>query len=89
MEKHHHPHIPMTAVTSSQIAAIGHDPATNTLRVQFKGKDGPGSQYDYPGVTADVHEAMKKAESIGKFFGAHIKGKYEFKKLAHPAPAKA
>jgi hypothetical protein len=86
MEKHHHPHIPMTAVTSSQIAAIGHDPATNTLRVQFKGS---GSVYDYANVPADVHQAFGKAESLGKFLGSHIKGKYEFKKLAQPAPAKA
>jgi hypothetical protein len=86
---HKHPHIPLTPVTSSQIHAIGHDPATNTLRIQFKGKEGPGSQYDYPGVTAEKHAEMLKAESIGKFFGAHIKGKYEFKKLPHPATAKA
>lgn len=74
-----HQHIPMTAVDSSQIAAIGHDATTNTLRVQFKGS---GSTYDYAGVPADVHQAFSKAPSLGKFLGAHIKGKYEFKKLA-------
>lgn len=80
-----HQHIPMTAVDSSQIAAIGHDPASNTLRVQFKGS---GSTYDYAGVPADVHQAFSKAPSLGKFLGTHIKGKYDFKKLPAQAASK-
>lgn len=68
------PAIALAAVKSSQIHAIGHDAATNTLRVQFKNRDGsPGSRYDYPGVPAETHADMLKAESIGKFFGKYIK----------------
>ena len=89
MEEQHVPDIVLTPVQSSQIHAIGHDAATSTLRVQFKGKDGPGSTYDYPGVPAALHGEFVKAESLGKFFGAHVKGKFEFKKLPKPAPAKA
>lgn len=81
--------IPLTPVQSSQIHAIGHDAANNTLRIQFKGKDGPGSTYDYPGVPADKHADFLKAESVGKFFGAHIKGKFDFKKLPKAEKAKA
>ncbi len=68
------PHIELTPVESSQIAAIGHDPATNTLAIQFKGKgDRPGSIYHYDNVTAQLFEAFKGAESIGSHFYKHIK----------------
>lgn len=78
--------IAMTPVQSSQIEAIGHDAATSTLRVKFKGS---GSTYDYAGVPADVHGKFLKAESIGKFFGAQVKGKFDFKKLAAAKKAAA
>ena len=65
------PHIPMQPVQSSQIASIGHDPATNTLAVVFK--HGAGAIYHYPGVTAEQHAAFVGAESIGVHFGKHIK----------------
>lgn len=69
-----HPQVPLNPVKSSQIHAIGHDQATNTLAIQFKSKTGPGSVYHYPNVTAEQYAEMAKAESIGKHFGAHIKG---------------
>ena len=67
----------MTPVTSSQVKAIGHDPATNTLTVQFH----TGSTYTYDGVDAKTYDAMLNAKSIGKFLGAEIKGKYKYKKV--------
>ena len=71
--------IEMKPVESSQIAAIGHDPATNTLAVQFHGKEGPGSVYHYENVSAEQHDTFVNAESIGKHFGANFK-----KNEAHP-----
>lgn len=68
------PQITMTPVESSQIHSIGHDPATNTLAIRFKGKNGPGSLYHYPGFTTEQFAAFQKAESKGKHFGAHIRG---------------
>jgi len=67
------PTIAMDEVVSSQIKAIGHDPATNTLAIQFASKKGPGSVYHYSGFTAEQFAAFKKAESIGSHFGKHIK----------------
>lgn len=65
-----HPHIPMSACKSSQVAEIGHDPATNTLAVRFK----HGSTlYHYPGITAEQFTALQKAESVGAHLGKHIK----------------
>ena len=77
--------IAMDAVESSQIAAIGHDPESNTLAIQFSPrKDGsPGSVYHYANVTAEDYAAFKGAESIGSHFGKYIKpfaDKYPFAK---------
>lgn len=65
--------IALTPVESSQIAAIGHDAATNTLAVQFKNKKGLGNVYHYDNVPADVYQQFTAAESKGRFFGANIK----------------
>jgi hypothetical protein len=66
-----HPDIAMQPVKSSQVSAIGHDPETNTLAVQFT--RGSGQIYHYPNVTPEDHQAFLNAPSIGKHFGAHIK----------------
>jgi hypothetical protein len=63
--------IPMVPVESNQVACIGYDAGTKTLACQFT--RGPGHIYHYPGVSPETHEAFMKAESIGKFFGQHIK----------------
>lgn len=73
-----------TPVKSSQIASIGYDAATQTLAVEFWNKDGaphggdvPGAVYHYEGVPAEAHAALIAAESVGKHFGAHIRGKFK------------
>lgn len=71
------PAIPMCSCKSSQVKAFGHDPATNTLAVEFNS----GGLYHYAGVPAEVFEEMKKAESVGRFLGQSIKGKFEFSKV--------
>lgn len=90
-------HIPMMPVESSQIAAIGHHAATNTLAIQFTSKSGPGSVYHYQNFTADLFATFAGAESIGSHFGRHIKpfsDKYPLQKIdpsavAVPTPALA
>ena len=64
----------MIPVESSQLHSIGHDPATNTLAIRFKGKGGPGGLYHYPNFTAEQFSAFQAAESKGKFFGQSIRG---------------
>jgi hypothetical protein len=54
---------------SSNIAATGHDPDSNTLYVKFHS----GSVYSYPGVGAHEHAAMRAAPSVGKHFHQFIK----------------
>ena len=71
-------------VTSNQVKAIGYDEATQTLAVAFT--RGPGSVYHYPGVSKETHDAFMQADSVGKYFGAHIKDLPFEKFAAEPAP---
>lgn len=81
--------IPRKAVTSSQLAEVGHDPATNTLAVKFK--HGSGGIYHYANVTAEDHEKLMKAPSVGSHFIQNIKknpAKHPFVKHAEQKAAK-
>lgn len=77
-----------TPVESSQIAAIGYNPATKELELEFKSyakTPRPPSVYRYANVTPDDHAALLNAESIGKHFGATIKSqpeKFPFRKMS-------
>lgn len=73
------PAIALTGVKSSQVKAIGYDAATKTLAVQFN--RGTGAIYHYPGVSQETFDAFRGAESIGSFFGQHIKN-LPFEKFA-------
>lgn len=72
-----HRDIPLSPCKSGQIDSYGYDATTNTLAVKYKA----GGVYHYDGVPADVHAALCKAESAGKFLHAKIKGAYNFKKV--------
>lgn len=76
--------IPMTPVTSNQVAAIGYDAARKTLAVSFSRTS--GAVYHYTGVEPKMHADFVGAESIGKYFGAHIKT-LPFKKFKAPEAA--
>lgn len=65
----------MITMVSSQIAAIGHDKDTSTLRVQFV----RGGVYDYAHVDEELFNRLLHSESIGKTFAQLIKGS-----AAHP-----
>lgn len=80
------PTIPMQEVQSSQIAEIGHDEATSTLAIRFKSKKGLGSLYHYPGTSRDTFLKFRAAESLGKFFGEHIKPLGNHVKIEEPKP---
>jgi hypothetical protein len=68
--------VPMHPVASSNITAIGHDPAFKELHVQFK----TGGTYIYSDVSAEEHAALLKAKSIGGHVHAHIKAKKRSRK---------
>lgn len=70
-EKGPRPAIDLKDVKSSQVKSIGYDPATKTLAVSFT--RGSGAIYHYPNVEQETYDAFAKAESVGNFFGQHIK----------------
>ena len=79
------PPIALVPVTSKQIKAVGYDEASQTLAVSFN--HGAGAIYHYPNVTKETHNAFLQAESVGKYFGAHIQALPFEKFPAEPAPA--
>lgn len=83
------PVIALTPVVSSQIAAIGHCPETNTLAIQFANRSGPGNVYHYSNFTADDYASFAGADSVGAYFGKHIKPhaeKHPYEKIDVPTP---
>lgn len=74
--------IAMQQVKSNQLASIGYDAASKTLAATFT--RGPGTVYQYPNVDAKVYADLMASDSIGSFFGKHIKP-LPFKKLAPAA----
>ena len=73
---------------SSQISGIAFDSAApeaeesgqkvGVLEIEFKSS---GAVYQYKDVPVSVYNAMLMAESVGKYFYANIKGKFEYVKV--------
>lgn len=61
--------IKMTPIESSAIAAIGHDPLTKTLAVQYK-RD--GSIYHYENVSAQKYKGIVDAASSGERLNKNV-----------------
>lgn len=65
------------SVQSSLLSSFGYDEEEHKLQVTFN----KGGTYVYSDVPEDVYESMKEADSVGKYFLAHIKDRYDFEKL--------
>ncbi len=61
-----------TPVRSTVIAAIGYDPETAELEIQFRS----GDVYRYYAVPPSVHAALIEADSPGAYFNKHVSDKY-------------
>ncbi len=64
------PPITLAPVESKRVGAIGYDPTTKTLAVQFKA--GARAIYHYPGVEPETFEEFKAAKSLGTYFGQNL-----------------
>ncbi len=62
----------LVPVVSSNLSAVGYDPDRRALRVAFKS----GSVHDHMGVSPEEHSALMAADSHGKHYNEHIKGRY-------------
>ena len=64
-------------VSSSNIAAVGYESATETLEVEFLS----GVVYEYKNVPDVVHEQFVNASSLGSFFNREIRKVYAYEKI--------
>lgn len=81
------PLIALTPVTSSRLNAMGYDPETQTLALQFKNKGGVGATYHYSNFTETEWAALKDADSQGSYVTRNViphKDRYPFSRVAEP-----
>jgi len=65
-------------LSSSNLAAVGYDPQTKTLEVEFKN----GSIYQYNQVSERIYAELMNADSHGRYFNANVKNAgYAFKRI--------
>jgi hypothetical protein len=60
----------MIPIKSSNISHAAYE--NGVMRVRFSN----GTDYDYDGISAELFNDFMEAESQGKFFHQHIKGKF-------------
>lgn len=70
-----------TKVESSNIAAVGYDKEQQILEIEFNSK----AVYQYFDVDSNVFDELMAAESHGRYFNAHIKHVYSYKKVTKKA----
>jgi hypothetical protein len=64
-------------VNSSELRSVGYDLTGSLLEAEFHS----GDVYQYLDVPAQVALELLGAESIGRYFNAHIRSKFRFKKV--------
>lgn len=64
-------------INSSNISAAAHDEKDKVLRVWFNN----GAVYDYASVPRNIYMGLVGAESAGKYFHAHIRNAFEYRKV--------
>ena len=65
------------SVASSNVAAVGYDPATETLEVEFLS----GSIYQYYNVPENMYDQLMKEGSKGRFLNTYIKNAYPYSRV--------
>jgi hypothetical protein len=64
-------------VKSSELRSVGYDISTSVLEAEFHS----GEVYQYFAVPAEFVLELLEARSIGRYFNAHIRPKFRFKKV--------
>ena len=65
-------------VESSMIQAVGYDPESAELEVEFH----TGQTYRYAGVPRAVYEGLLAAESKGRYMHAHVIDAYPYRQVS-------
>jgi len=77
-------------VKSSNIKAVGYDPATEQLEIEFHPKgDAPPRVYVYDKVPYDKYRTFLNAPSLGSHFATHIRANYESHRIDSPVKGKS
>ncbi len=69
--------IELQNVKSTNIAAVGYDEQSSTLRIRFL----EGATYDYFGVPSRLFNQLMEAKSKGSLFQEHINKQFPFKRV--------
>jgi len=67
----------MIPVSSSNLASVGYDSETQTLRIEF----GSGGVYEYHNVPEAEYQGLMSASSKGSYFHQNIKDRYSYSKI--------
>ena len=67
----------MQPVSSSNLAAVGYDPETQTLAIEFQS----GGTYEYYDVPQQVFDGLLSTGSLGQYFQSNIRGSYRYARL--------
>jgi len=62
----------MVRVSSSAISAVGYDPMTHRMKIQFT----QGLTYDFCNVPAHIYSGLVRAPSKGTYYNDYIKDRY-------------
>ncbi|MHC1681347.1 MAG: KTSC domain-containing protein [Clostridiaceae bacterium] len=68
--------ISMVPVSSSNLVAVGYDPGSNILRIQFHTR-----LYDYFGVPENIYSGLLLASSKGQYHHAYIKNSFRYQRI--------
>lgn len=66
----------MHYVSSSNLDAVGYDPSSQTLRIQFH-----NGTYDYFNVPPKIYQDLMSAGSKGAYHARYIKDSYPYRRL--------
>lgn len=69
------PSVPLVPVKSSVIQSVAH--AGTTLFVKFH----KGKLFRFSDVPVKLYQDLLDAESVGRFFGAHVRGKFRHQEM--------
>ena len=64
-------------VSSTNVQSIGYDATNHTLEVEYHG----GGLYQYFDVPANMHAALMRTSSKGRYLNDHIKDHYRCRKI--------
>ena len=68
----------MPYVQSSALERVSYDEAGHTLSAKFRDS---GRTYIYRGVPRALYDQLMLADSIGAYFNAHIRDRFDFEEL--------